>query len=379
MHICFLCSEYPHPHYPHGGVGTFIQTLGRALVVKGIKVTVVGIGYTFDDEETSDEGVRVVRLGKSRWPKLSAFQHFYRLNSCLRNIHQTDPIDVVEGTELSFAFLEKIPGVQYLIRMNGGHHFFAKSENRGVNWWKGFQEIRSFKKADAVVGVSRYVVEYTSEYIDFENKKKGVVFNPANLERFYPADPSKTVKGRVFFAGSLCEKKGIRQLIQAMPIVKEEVPAAHLVIAGRDTIDRKLRSSYKEYLKKFISPPIKEAITFLGPVPNAEIPAHIEKAAVCCYPSHMEAMPLAWIEVMSMGKPFVASKLGPGPEIIDDGRTGLLCDPLNPRNIAEKIIYMLSNQEEAMAMGRAARKFALDNFSIERIVEQNIQLYQSLL
>lgn len=379
MHICFLSGEYPHPNYPHGGVGTFIQTLSRALVTQGVSVTVLGTGYTYKDEEVNENGVNVIRLQRSNWPKFRAFDHSNRINQKLRDIHTRHPIDIVEGTELSFAFLQKISGVKYLIRMHGGHHYFAESENRGINWWKGFQEKRSFKKADAVLGVSRYVVDHTSTYLSFNDKKVGVIFNPANLSRFYPADPTKRVKGRIFFVGTVCEKKGIRQLIQAMPLIIELVPEAHLHIAGRDWKFPGSGRSYIEYLQAFIHPPVKDHICFLGPVPNQEIPRLIEEAEVCCYPSHMEAMPLAWIEVMSMGKPFVASKLGPGPEIISHGTNGLLCNPLSPEDIAEQVIYMFQHLEKARLMGLNARQFALEKFSINRIVEQNITLYQSLL
>ena len=379
MHICFLSGEYPHPDFPHGGVGTFIQSLGRALVQKGIRVSVVGIGPFENDMEEDDEGVRIFRLRKSKWPKLSAFDNAQRINSFLVNLHQDFPIDVIEGTEMSFTFVKKMPGVSYLIRMHGGHHYFSKPENRKINPWKGFQEKRSFNRANYVIGVSQYVVKHTLEYIDFKEKFRGIIFNPVNLSRFYQANSKKAVPGRIFFAGTLCEKKGIRQLVQAMPLIKKAVPEAHLVVAGRDWKFPKTGASYIEYLQQYMDDEVRDSITFLGVIPNDQVPLEIEKSAVCCYPSHMEAMPLAWLEVMSMGKPFVGSDLGPGPEIIDHGKTGLRCNPLDPKDIAEKVIYMLTHPEEATQMGRAARQFALENFAIEKIVEKNIALYKSLL
>lgn len=280
---------------------------------------------------------------------------------------------------MAFSFSNKISGVKYLIRLHGGHHFFTETENRRINWWKGFQEKRSFKKADAIIGVSQFVVDHTSKYLSFEKKKKGVIFNPANLEKFYQADWNQSVNGSIFFAGTVCEKKGIRQLIQAMPIIKKEVPEAHLLIAGRDWKFPKTGNSYIEYVKQFIEPSVKDAILFLGPLPNQDIPRYIEEAEVCCYPSHMEAMPLAWIEVMAMGKAFVGSKLGPGPEIIKHKESGLLCNPLDPTDIAEKVIYLLKNDTEAKYMGRNAREFALANFSLEIIGKKNLDLYNSLI
>ena len=102
-------------------------------------------------------------------------------------------------------------------------------------------------------------------------------------------------------------------------------------------------------------------------------------ASVCCYPSHMEAMPLSWIEVMAMGKGFVGSQLGPGPEIIKPGHNGLMCNPLSPEDIANKIIWMLKNKERAVELGKNAREFALSNFSLEKIGPKNLELYQSLI
>ncbi|MGX7835767.1 hypothetical protein ACWKSR_11515, partial [Campylobacter fetus subsp. venerealis] len=89
------------------------------------------------------------------------------INRQIREINSQQRIDVVEATELGLAFIEKIPTISYTIRMNGGHHFFAESENRGVDPWKAFQEKRSFSKADVVFGVSDYVVNHTLKYLDF--------------------------------------------------------------------------------------------------------------------------------------------------------------------------------------------------------------------
>jgi glycosyltransferase involved in cell wall biosynthesis len=378
MHIVFITHEYPKPSAAHGGVGTFVQTLARWLVNTGVVVSVVGMNTKEDYEETNDFGVRIYRLPKISIKGFTWLGQAISINRKLKELNELCPIKIIEGTELALAFLNKIPKVKYLIRLHGGHHFFAVSENRDINWWKGFQEKRSFKKADAVVGVSQYVVDHTSNYINFENKKKGVIFNPASLDRFYPSDLDKQVNNRIFFAGTVCEKKGIRQLIQAIPIVKKAFPDTHLFIAGRDWYFPQTGNSYIEYVKQYIEPAVRDSIHFLGAVSNSEIPKLIEEAEVCCYPSHMEAMPLAWIEVMAMGKAFVASKKGPGSEIINHGVNGLLCDPLNPDDIAKHIITLFQNKEMALKMGDHAREFALKEFDLNLIGPQNINLYHSI-
>ena len=98
------------------------------------------------------------------------------------------------------------------------------------------------------------------------------------------------------------------------------------------------KEPYKPILEKSISDKIRPHISFLGLVPNNEIPNHIEKAQICCYPSHMEAMPLAWLEVLAMGKVFLGSNTGPGPEAVLDNVTGFLINPHHPKEIADKIL-----------------------------------------
>lgn len=379
MHIVFLTGEFPDPKFPHGGIGTYVKIISSWLSSYNHSVSVVGINYINKYQDVVVDNVRVIRLKRFKLKGVSWLLHSLSLNKKLNELHKQSPIDIIEGSESSFAFIKKIFSVKYLIRLHGGHHFFAEAEKRKINRWKAFQEHLSFRKADKIIGVSQFVINHSSNFINFNSKKSGVIFNPADLSRFYKSDISKSIRGRIFFAGTICEKKGIRQLVLALPHIKKKIPDAHLVIAGRDWFFPKSGKSYTEYLKQFIDPVVSDSVFFLGSVPNSEIPALIEQAEVCCYPSHMEAMPLAWIEVMAMGKPFVGSKLGPGPEIITSNFNGLLCDPLNPIDIADKVIYMLLNKSEALKMGENARTFALENFSLDVIGPKNLQLYNSLL
>lgn len=379
MHICFLSSEYPKAGFPHGGVGTFLQILARNLVKHDFRVSIVGLNYTDEYEETLDEGVHVYRLKPRKVKPITWYLTFQAINSKIKEIHQKHPISIVESTELGLAFIKKIPGIKYLIRMNGGHHFFAESENRPIDPWKGFQEKRSFRKADMVFGVSEYVINHTANYLNFADKKGPVIYNPANLEHFYQADPSKIVPGRIFFAGTVCEKKGVRQLILAFPKIKERFPESELYIAGRDWFFPDGRS-YIQYLKDSqIQDAVKDSIKFLGPVANHELPKYMEAAEICAYPSHMEAMPLAWIEVLSMGKAFLGSVLGPGPEVVNDHVTGRVCDPRDVASVERVLLEMLSDKEKNLKMAEAARKDVLERFSIDKLVHKNIDLFRQVV
>lgn len=379
LHICFITHEYPQEGRSQGGIGSVVQTIGRALVQKGIDVSVVGVVSGIHTEESSvDEGVNVYRLPASSWPFARFLSNAYRMVRKLKEIDENNSIDIIEGSELSFAFIPKSFPAKKVIRMHGGHHFFAVTLGKKPAPWRSFQEKRSFVKADALLAVSQYVGTKTNELLGFD-KPFTTIYNIIDATKFYLADPEKIVPKKLVFVGTVTEKKGVRQLVQAMPYILKAVPEVTLEIIGRDWNDPVTGKSYIEYLKTFITDDIAHSINIVGPLPHYEIPKRLESAEVCVYPSHMEAMPIAWLEALGMGKAVVASKLGPGSEAVLDKKTGLLCDPLDPLDIAEKIIYMLQHPKEAKQMGLNAREDILERFETEKIIHQNIDFYRSIL
>lgn len=379
MHVCFVLHEYPKPGYPHGGIGSFVKTIAGELVKNGFRVSVVGINYTDEDESAEENGVFIYRIKKTVVKGLSWWINQSRINRKIKQIHTQNPIDVVETAELGLAFLDKIKGVKYVIRLHGGHHFFSEAENRGINPWKGFQEKRSFAKADAFIAVSDYVKSHTAKYLSYHNKKVTLLSYPIDTHLFRPLDVP-VVPNRLVFAGTVCEKKGVRQLIQAFPKIKSEFPEATLEIYGRDWFFPD-GSSYIAMLREKELPLIgtaAESIHFGGTVSHLDIPQKYAEAEVCVFPSHMETQGLVAPEAMVMEKTVVFSKLGPGPETITDGETGLLCDPYNPESIAQKVIWAFTHKAAVAEMQKKAAIAARNKYGLERCVGLNIEFYKSL-
>ena len=380
MHICFLTNEYPKAGFPHGGLGSFVKTIAEALVAKGIQVTVVGLNYTLANETENSNGVNVIRIRKSKVKGLAWYFNSKNIAKTITAIHKKNPIDIVEGSELSLAFLPKIKEIKYIIRLHGGHHFFAEGENRGINWWKGFQEKRSFAKTDAFIAVSNYVKSHTANYLSYHNKPIEVIYYPINSQLFQPKNVA-IEPNNITFAGTICEEKGVRQLIQSFPMVKEQFPNAILNLYGRDWLFPD-GSSYIKMLQEIELPKLGEYakdVVFHGAVSFAEIPNAYAKAAVCVFPSHMETLGLVAAEAMAMEKPVIFTKLGPGPEVITDGVTGWLCNPHEPKDIANAIVEVLSNPEKAQAIAKQAKRFVSEKFALHEIAQNNIDFYKKIL
>lgn len=371
MHICYLCDEYPP--YPHGGVGSFVQTIARELVKRGHLVSVMGFYDVKEKTECHEMGVQVIRLPFSKIPFANIWVHRFVLTQELKKLHRKVVLNLIEGPELSFAFLPKFPDVGYIIRLHGGHHFFSTELGKKPRMGRGWYEKMSFRNADFFCAVSQYVADRTRALLGIHNPIE-IIPNPVDTELFSPMQNNEDHE-LIVFVGTVCEKKGIRQLIQAFPLILEAHPSARLLVIGRDQYDKGLGISFTEYIINNIKPDVLSHIIFLGAMKHDDIPAILNNAALCIYPSHMEAMPIAWLEGLAMGKTVVASRTGPGPEIIEHGKNGLLCNPHDPHDIAEKIIYALGNADLRKRLGKAARQKAQADFSVDVLVNKNLDFY----
>ena len=91
----------------------------------------------------------------------------------------------------------------------------------------------------------------------------------------------------------------------------------------------------------------------------------------------METFGIAPIEAMAVGRPTIFSKTGPGPEVIEDGVSGLLCNPVDSGDIAQKIRLILDDAELAARLGAEGRRRVLALFNKRDWIRRNIEFYES--
>jgi glycosyltransferase involved in cell wall biosynthesis len=89
----------------------------------------------------------------------------------------------------------------------------------------------------------------------------------------------------------------------------------------------------------------------------------------------MEALPIAPLEAMALGRAVLTSRTGPGPEVIQHGVSGLLCDPHDPGSIAAQAVRLLSDADFRQRLGQQARRDAEARFSITTLVQENVAWY----
>jgi glycosyltransferase involved in cell wall biosynthesis len=344
------------------------------MIKRGHRVTALGMYPDQYAGREVDQGVQVIRISRRGLPLVRFLTNRRKFARALEDLHASHPVDIVEGGELDVGILSSSsPGVSVL-RMHGGPTFFRTGGQ--VETWK---ERRGFEVVKELCAVSHCVAEGTRQMLGLRDRHIEVIHNPIETRLFAPTpDALPEQEGLIVFAGTISERKGIRQLIQAMPHIIREAPEARLEVYGGEVIDPPPKIPLMPELIRLMTPEVAARVEWKGRVARSILPQAIQRASVCVYPSHMEAMPIAWLEGLAAGKAVVASKTGPGPEIIDDGITGLLCDPSDPVSIATAILRVLKDKAFRKQLGTTARQVVKERYDLDPIVDRNEAYYRRL-
>ena len=173
----------------------------------------------------------------------------------------------------------------------------------------------------------------------------------------------------VLTASILRPQKALDVLIDAHARVLRTVPAAHLIIAG----DGSRRADLEHHVAEL---GVQDTVHFLGS--RSDIDSILGQADVAAMSSDFEGMPLFAFECMANHTPLVATAVGGLPDVIEDGRTGLLVPRRDPDALAAALAGLLTDapRRERLASAALAR---LDEFRIDAIVERFATLYETLV
>jgi glycosyltransferase involved in cell wall biosynthesis len=204
-----------------------------------------------------------------------------------------------------------------------------------------------------------------------------VVYNGVRVDRFRPEarGPSPLVPGAdgpvVLYSGRPTLLKGIGVLIEAIPEVLREVPTAHFAFAGGTEAEFRNLTQGKNL-------PM-ERIHLLGRVRYDELPAVYAGADVAVAPTFADNVPFWVMEAMSCGLPMVASRVGGIPEVVADGKTGVLVTPGSSAALTEALVPLLKDGGRRRALGQAARNSVVERFTWAQTAKETVDLYRTTL
>ncbi|MFD1095250.1 glycosyltransferase family 4 protein [Salegentibacter chungangensis] len=377
MHIAYLTPEYPHAECTSsGGLGTSILNMATALVEKGQKVSVVVYGQK-EDKIFQERGIDFYLIRQQTY-KIGGW-YFYRkyLQRVLNDLVRNKGVDIIEAAEwtgiTAFMRLE----APLVLRLHGSDAYFCELEGRKQKWKNFLLEKVALKRADALVSVSSYTAKLTQDIFHLR-KEIDIVHNGISVENFQPGIEKQNTNEILYF-GTIIRKKGVLELAKAFNRVVTENPKSQLTVIGKDTTDIFENISTLELFKGLLSPEAMQQFRYLKQVEYSEIKNHIQQADIVVLPSFAEALPMTWLEAMSMEKALVTSNIGWAKEIMENGVTGFTVNPNDHIQFSEKVICLLNNPEKRELMGKAARKKVEQNFAMQIVAEKNIRFYKSQL
>ena len=164
--------------------------------------------------------------------------------------------------------------------------------------------------------------------------------------------------------------KGHRFLLQAMPQILQTHPDLKLLLAGEGPQEQNLRKMIEEL-------GIAEAV--LMPGFREDGARVLNTLDVFVFPSLEEALGTAILEALAMEKPVVATRVGGIPEIVEDGRTGFLVPPEDPKALADKVIHLLRDRALGKEMGLRGRRFVESHHDNRFMIRGLENLYRELM
>jgi glycosyltransferase involved in cell wall biosynthesis len=236
------------------------------------------------------------------------------------------------------------------------------------------------RHADRFCAVSRDVVAAAGKYGTIARWKLAHVPNGIDTALFAAVEshrsavraalgvaPDAPVIGTV---GRLAEVKQHAVLIRAFARIIREFPSARLLLVG----DGPLRAEL-EGLAASLS--LDGTVLFTGYTPNPE--GYLAAMDVFALVSRAEAMPLVIPEAWSAGRPVVATRVGGIPELIEDGKTGLLVESGDVDGLARRLRRLLADPMQARQLGRAGRELARAKYDVTVMAGTYHRIYRELL
>jgi glycosyltransferase involved in cell wall biosynthesis len=263
---------------------------------------------------------------------------------------------------------------------------------------------RQLACADAVVACSDFVADAVRARFPDLAARCHAVPNGVDARRFAP-EPESPVRAadaplRVLFVGRLSPEKGVHGLLHAFERVLARHPRVRLELvgpeslapfdfvdpAGEDPLLAGLRplhaqpGRYAAELRRSLAPPVAVRVGFAGAVPHDRLPERYRAADLFVFPSLWhEPFGIPLLEAMASGLPVVATRGGALPEIVEDGRSGLLVPRGDADALADAISGLLADPARRAALGREARARALRSFTWDRVVERLREVYATAL
>jgi len=223
----------------------------------------------------------------------------------------------------------------------------------------------SFKSANALFFTTQMMKQQVICKYSVNPQDIRILPNYIDADIFHPMAEISPIKGRICYIGRIHPRKNLDAVIKAV----SDDPSISLMLIGD--------GDNRSHLEK-LAIENRSKVTFAGVMMQNQIPFELNRSMAFILPSFYEGHPKALIEAMACGLPVIGTNVPGVRELIVHGKTGLLCSP-DSDSIRNAIYLIMENPELATILGHNARQYIMDNFSLERIVEMELNAIQDVI
>lgn len=400
--IAFFCEDYPPKLL--GGIARFTQDKAAALAALGHKVHVIARSETNNTVEFED-GVWVHRIVPTHWSlsqraaelrvpqphwdqSQSFLQELDRIASH-REIHVVEaPIwNIVGIAPLLSGRYRLVTSLQTTLKLSLPTRADLTSNN---------EVFQSFVKP--IVSVERLLIEDSDKVLAISHgiaseveTQYALTLDPAKLCVAHLGMPDwsrmrlGSVRKRqdsainILFVGRLERRKGIDVLLQIIPRLCALNAELSFDIVGDDTIPTSDGRYYKEEFVKSHPKLVDTRVWFHGKVEDEQLRAYYAACDIFVAPSRFESFGLIYIEAMMFAKAVVGCIVGGIPEIVVDGKTGLLAKPGDAESLYQSIKSLIDDKDARLDYGIRGRQRYEELFTDRQMALSNLDMYFSCL
>jgi len=360
-----------------GGIETFIHGLlaqasknqQRNFVVLTSRQTPQDEVVKFDQQMWEENRIKVIRDSAK---VLLPTQRLAKVATDLFIAHDCE--NVIFGASAPLGLLAKS------LRKAGAKHIVALTHGHEVWWARMPLFSAALRRIGAQADQMTYLGEFTrgavANALLREDHSKLVHLPPGvDLSRFTPAAKSVELQKKwgiedapvIVSIGRLVARKGSDQLIKAMPEVLKQFPKSKLLLVGTGNYQKRLERLVRN-LK------VEESVIFTGRVDHDLLPDYFRLGDIFAAPCRsryggleVEGLGIVYLEASACGVPVIAGKSGGAPDAVLDGKTGLLVNGRDHRDVGAALIKLLSDQPLRQKMGADGRVWMEQLWSWEGI------------